>query len=210
MNDDGPTPQIQPAPKYLRDFGTAPHHQPSDPAIYLPMEASVEEQRLVENLDRHAGSPAPVIHIAKIAVRVRRVEQFCKDTVHAVNALAETADPRTQHALEQKVSAVSGMAKRAKRWVAGAAAAAAAALAPTAYRLIDHSQAQGAETQKVLDLGERVGREETSLHDLQTQLFELQRELARRSSREPLHPGASSLVPPIATALTSSAKGILP
>lgn len=70
MNNDDPTPQIQPVPQQLRDLDDG------DPAVYLQQEPTAEERILTEQAGLHYGAGVPMWMFAKLAVRQRRQSRW--------------------------------------------------------------------------------------------------------------------------------------
>lgn len=67
MDDDAPTPQVQPVPEYLRGDVDA-----DDPAAYLVQKPTAEEHLLSEQVGLHNGAAVPWWMFAKLVVRDRR------------------------------------------------------------------------------------------------------------------------------------------
>lgn len=200
-DDERPTPQIQPAPKYLRDFGSGPHHEPTDPRIYLATEASVEEQQLVDDCDRHAGSHAPFIAIVKVALRGQKTEtklgEFARDTAIVVNQLAGEIQPERLVELERHKRRFDGAMKKGRRFLWSAVIAAATSLGGVAIWALNSAKASGAAEQRQLNL-------EHAIEELKTDIREIRASLGVRSSRPSQHTGAGFLVPPQITLNTDT------
>lgn len=196
VNDEDPTPQPREAPLYLRDFA-AIEYRPVPPARYLPADLTASEHELLGALDREGGEHAPMVHVAKLAVRLYRVELVHVEVGKAISGLAEAIDPERITDLERWAQRISGIFKSARKFLWTTAVSAALSLAGVGTWLLHRGEQAGAETQRIINL-------EYTIQGLKEDIRELRAAGRQHSDAEPTPPGGAIFVLPDKIAFTDT------
>jgi len=163
-DDDDPTPRReQPAPLHLPD-------ESWDPARELSTGLTDSERDLCRALDRDPDRPAPYAHVAKLAKRAQKADEFAKDTVAAIGDLAKVADPK----LGRRVTALERTFAKVQKLAWAALLAVVGGLGSAAVYVQKRAHDSGAAEQVIIDLQKTVDR-------ISDDIREIRAELGRRS-----------------------------
>ena len=209
LSDNDPTPQLQAAPRYLRDYGSSPGNKPTDPRRYMTRDLTASARELLNHLDRASTDPAEMAYVAMLADRLHASELFHRETAEAINGLATMVDPERTDQIERWIKWFERMRKRILRYLIAAIIPTAASLGGVVMWLLHRDDAARAAAELHGAEVQRMAEYERAIIDLRTDIRDLRNQLAGRAPREPMYPGSSFLVPPSQKQL-SSTKGPIP